>query len=48
MTPRVRRSPVPPSGCNLARAIELIGDRWTLMVLRAALYGVRRFDDFQA
>ncbi|MEO0713974.1 MAG: helix-turn-helix domain-containing protein [Pseudomonadota bacterium] len=48
MTPRVRRSPVPPSGCNLARAIELIGDRWTLMVLRSALYGVRRFDDFQA
>lgn len=45
--PLARRSPVPPEICNLARAIELIGDRWTLMILRAALYGVRRFDDFQ-
>ena len=46
--PLARRSPVPPESCNLSRAIELIGDRWTLMILRAALYGVRRFDDFQA
>jgi DNA-binding HxlR family transcriptional regulator len=34
--------------CNLARSFELIGDRWTLLILRSALYGVRRFDDFQA
>lgn len=26
----------------------MIGDRWSLLVLRSALYGVRRFDDFQA
>lgn len=26
----------------------MIGDRWTLLILRSALYGVRRFDDFQA
>lgn len=46
--PLARRSPIAPENCNLARAIELIGDRWTLLILRAALYGVRRFDDFQA
>ncbi len=46
--PLARRSPIPPENCNLARAIELIGDRWTMLILRAALYGVRRFDDFQA
>lgn len=46
--PLARRSPIPPENCNLARAIELIGDRWTLLILRAALYGVRRFDDFQS
>ena len=46
--PLARRSPVPPDTCNLARAIDLIGDRWTLLILRAALYGVRRFDDFQS
>jgi DNA-binding HxlR family transcriptional regulator len=44
----VRRSPVAAQHCNLARSFELIGDRWTLLILRSALYGVRRFDDFQA
>lgn len=43
----VRRSPVPPSECNLWKAFELIGDRWILVILRSALYGLRRFDDFQ-
>jgi DNA-binding HxlR family transcriptional regulator len=47
-TPLVRRSPVEACDCNLARSFELIGDRWTLLILRSALYGVRRFDDFQA
>jgi DNA-binding HxlR family transcriptional regulator len=47
-TPPVRRSPVAAKHCNLARSFELIGDRWTLLILRSALYGVRRFDDFQA
>jgi len=47
MIPLSRKSPVPPSQCNLAPAIELIGDRGTLLILRSALYGVRRFDDFQ-
>lgn len=46
--PLARRSAIPPENCNLARAIELIGDRWTMLILRAALYGVRRFDDFQS
>jgi DNA-binding HxlR family transcriptional regulator len=26
----------------------MIGDKWSLLVLRAALYGLRRFEDFQA
>jgi DNA-binding HxlR family transcriptional regulator len=47
-SPAVRRSPVKPRDCNLARSFELIGDRWTLLILRSAMYGVRRFDDFQA
>ncbi|MFO1108997.1 MAG: helix-turn-helix domain-containing protein [Bradyrhizobium sp.] len=46
--PLVRRSPVKPCDCNLARSFELIGDRWTLLILRSAMYGVCRFDDFQA
>ena len=43
----VRRSPVPPSECNLWKAFELIGDRWILLILRSALYGLCRFDDFK-
>src|SRR5947207_542733 len=47
-TPPIRRSPVAMRACNLSRSFELIGDRWTLLILRSALYGLRRFDDFQA
>jgi DNA-binding HxlR family transcriptional regulator len=45
---RIRRSLVAMRHCNLARSFELIGDRWTLLILRSAMYGVCRFDDFQA
>jgi DNA-binding HxlR family transcriptional regulator len=34
--------------CSIARSLELIGDRWTLLIIRDALRGVRRFDDFRA
>lgn len=33
--------------CSIARSLEVIGDRWTLLVIRSAFEGVRRFDDFQ-
>lgn len=33
--------------CSLARALEVIGERWTLLIVRDAFYGVRRFNDFQ-
>ena len=46
--PLRRRSPVSMRDCNLSRSFELIGDRWTLLILRSALWGLRRFDDFQA
>jgi DNA-binding HxlR family transcriptional regulator len=34
--------------CSIARTLETIGDRWTLLILRDAFYGIRRFEDFQA
>lgn len=34
--------------CSIARSLSVIGDRWTLLVLRNAFLGTRRFDDFQA
>ena len=33
--------------CSIARALELVGDRWTLLVVRDALRGVRRFEEFR-
>ncbi len=34
--------------CGMARAAMLLGDRWTLLVVREALYGVTRFDAIKA
>jgi DNA-binding HxlR family transcriptional regulator len=34
--------------CSIAASLELIGERWTLLILRDAFLGVRRFDDFQS
>ncbi|WP_242911186.1 winged helix-turn-helix transcriptional regulator [Actinomadura terrae] len=34
--------------CSLARALEVVGERWTLLIIRDAIYGVRRFSDFLA
>ncbi len=33
--------------CSLARALELVGERWTMLILRDCFLGVRRFSDFQ-
>ena len=33
--------------CSIARTLEVIGDRWTLLILRDAFKGVRRFEDIQ-
>jgi DNA-binding HxlR family transcriptional regulator len=34
--------------CSVARALEVIGDWWTLLVIREAMLGTRRFADFAA
>jgi DNA-binding HxlR family transcriptional regulator len=34
--------------CSLARTLSVVGDRWTLLILRQAFAGTRRFRDFQA
>jgi DNA-binding HxlR family transcriptional regulator len=33
--------------CSIARTLEVVGERWTLLVIREAFLGTRRFDDFQ-
>jgi DNA-binding HxlR family transcriptional regulator len=31
--------------CSLARTLEVVGERWTLLVLRDLFFGVHRFND---
>lgn len=33
--------------CSIARTLSVLGDRWTMLILRNAFTGMRRFDDFQ-
>jgi DNA-binding HxlR family transcriptional regulator len=33
--------------CSLARTLSIMGDRWTLLILRDCFLRIRRFDDFQ-
>lgn len=35
-----------PGNCSIQRTLALIGEKWTLLVIRDAANGVRRFDDF--
>jgi DNA-binding HxlR family transcriptional regulator len=32
--------------CSMVRALEVVGERWTLLIVRDAVFGVRRFSDF--
>jgi DNA-binding HxlR family transcriptional regulator len=34
--------------CGIAQALEVLGDWWTLLVVRDAFFGARRFGDFEA
>jgi DNA-binding HxlR family transcriptional regulator len=38
---------LPPDRCSVGRALQVVGDRWSMLVLREAFHGVRRFDVFQ-
>jgi DNA-binding HxlR family transcriptional regulator len=33
--------------CSIARALEVVGERWTLLILRDAILGMQRFEEFQ-
>jgi len=35
------------AGCPVARALDVIGDWWSLLIIRDAFDGVRRFSEFQ-
>ena len=33
--------------CSIQRSLDILGDRWTILIMRDAFRGVRRFDDFR-
>jgi DNA-binding HxlR family transcriptional regulator len=37
----------PDQVCSVARSLEVIGERWTLLILRDAVMGMERFEEFQ-
>jgi DNA-binding HxlR family transcriptional regulator len=42
------RSTYSDQECSVAATLEVVGERWTLLIVREALLGVHRFDEIQA
>jgi DNA-binding HxlR family transcriptional regulator len=43
----MKRTSFDDMNCSLARTLEVVGEWWTLLIVREALWGTTRFDDFQ-
>lgn len=43
----MKRKDFSQADCPIARTLDLVGEWWSLLVIRDALLGVTRFDDFQ-
>ncbi|GAB5450383.1 MAG: helix-turn-helix domain-containing protein [Halioglobus sp.] len=44
----MRWNDIDKQSCSVARALSVVGERWTMLILRDAFFGTRRFDQFQA
>lgn len=44
MDPRLDRD---TSNCSIARTLEIVGEKWTILILREVWYGSSRFSDFE-
>jgi DNA-binding HxlR family transcriptional regulator len=43
----MRRSSWSGADCSIAQTLDVVGDPWTLLVVRDAFFGTRRFEDFR-
>lgn len=43
----VKRTRLPDAECPVARSLDAIGDWWSLLIVRDAFDGIRRFGEFQ-
>ncbi|WP_310295293.1 helix-turn-helix domain-containing protein [Rhizobium sp. BE258] len=44
---RVKRKSLANVRCPIAQTLERVGDQWSILILRDAIKGAKRFDDFQ-
>jgi DNA-binding HxlR family transcriptional regulator len=44
----MRAAELADMNCSVARPAAILGDRWTLMILRQAFTGIKRFEEFQS
>jgi DNA-binding HxlR family transcriptional regulator len=44
----VQRTSFEDVTCSVAQCLEVVGEWWSLLIIRDAFFGVTRFDDFQA
>src|SRR3954447_18981506 len=43
----MRRSSFEDMNCSVAQSLEIMGEWWTMIIVRDAFFGVTRFEDFQ-
>ncbi len=43
----MRRKRFERDACGVARALDAVGEWWTLLIVREAMFGARQFDEFQ-
>jgi DNA-binding HxlR family transcriptional regulator len=42
----MERTAYQTSNCSIARSLEVLGEKWTLLILRESFYGATRFEQF--
>jgi DNA-binding HxlR family transcriptional regulator len=46
--PKIKQSLPDLTECPLSAALDVLGDRWSFLILRSAFHGLRHFDEFQS
>ena len=44
----VKRTSFGEMPCAIAQALDIIGEWWSILIIREAFYGTRRFGDFES
>jgi len=44
----MKRTSLRDMNCSIAQTLEVVGDPWTLLIVRDLMFGLHRFNDIQA